>query len=657
MSQCLQTSSACGTSEAYNGTISVLPSQVIMAQGYCKAVGVTGTGGIRIDWLNSSSTLLSSTVSATTVTGTSGWTLCKVVGTAPASTAYARFAFYTTSCTAGYFQFDDCLMQLQSSSVDEVPDGNTYARPLSNSLKSGYPAMRTSRGVILALNPTHYYPLDNASLTDLGSAGATLTSVNGVSTSTSVIAPGDANCGASISGGALYGAAGSGFTSWSFAAWLQPWYGAFNSPSGILCKTSGAPTGGQPTSWEPVLWADASGYLHCSVWTGSSAATCQSASPINWALPHHVALTMSSATTIKMYVDGINVASMTVSGDSPGACTYWTLGAAYNNGNYAGLTSSSWNYASPGLNLQDAAIWEGTALSQSQVQQIYSAGGGASHNLDSIQDGSTYVRPAYINADHTVHVSTILNNQGSIIPAQAISYSVSVTQTTIGLSITGGTLLRADGSTFTYNASSVNYTGLTSGGSYYLYPYISLATGNLACANGNPPPTSVSTVYGLQMCGDGCCPITSGSINIITNGVGNGGGTHGGQCPEGNEIVQVRHTLDSEPVQIKASDVIAGDYILGYSFTQKQDVYRRVIHTTSQTMFAWRVIDGHKSSPCDQVYYNSQWSPAFRVAGSTLDTTKGIKAAITVEADSDNAHNFWLVAGTRLLIHNTNSSC
>jgi hypothetical protein len=126
MSQCLQTTTACGTSEGYNTTMSVLVGQVVVAQGYCKAIGVTGTGGIRIDWLNSAGTLLSSTTSATTVTGTSSWTLCKVVGTAPASTAYARFAFYTTSCTAGYFQFDDSMMQLQSSSLDEVPQGNTF---------------------------------------------------------------------------------------------------------------------------------------------------------------------------------------------------------------------------------------------------------------------------------------------------------------------------------------------------------------------------------------------------------------------------------------------------------------------------------------------------------------------------------------------------
>lgn len=417
MSQCLQTTSACGTSEAYNTTMSVTVGQVVVAQGYCNAVGATGTGGLRIDWLNSAGTLISSSASLTTVTGTSGWVLCKVVATAPATAISARLAFFTNSCAAGYFQFDDSLMQLQSSSLDEVPQGSTYK-----------------------------------SVTAVDSNGKALVDF---------------------------------------------------SQSGHLNKT-----------------------------------------------------------------------------------------------------------------------------------------------LDNIGDGTTYVRPKYINSDGTIHVSTLLNAQGNIITYQPINYSTSWTKTTASVSILAQTLLRGDGSSITVNTSSISYTGLAPGTTYYLYPYINIATGNLAAANGNPPPTIQNGTMATQACGDGFLSLGPVFITTMTT-IGSGGNTGGGGCPESEELVDVEGRG-----QIKAGAIVVGDCIRGKSLATDKDVYRKVIQMRQETCHAWRVIDGHKNSPCESVYHEGQWLPAFRVEGAIVNQDAGIKTILVVEADSYGEHNFYLTAGTPLLIHN-----
>jgi hypothetical protein len=67
---------------------------------------------------------------------------------------------------------------------------------------------------------------------------------------------------------------------------------------------------------------------------------------------------------------------------------------------------------------------------------------------------------------------------------------------------------------------------------------------------------------------------------------------------------------------------------------------------------AWRIVSGHKVSPCEPVYLNNQWLSASRVPGAPLDTTIGLKIDIVVEADDFDQHNYYLMSGTQLLIHN-----
>jgi hypothetical protein len=250
----------------------------------------------------------------------------------------------------------------------------------------------------------------------------------------------------------------------------------------------------------------------------------------------------------------------------------------------------------------------------------------------------------YYDGDGT---STALNNQGSIIPNQSVVYSTTYSNSTCGVSVASQSLLRADGSTFTVNASSLSYTGLASSTTYYIYPYISVATGNIAAANGTPPPTAVNTLMAVEAAADGRIPLTPVTITTSASSGGSGGGYGGGGCPESAELVDVQGKG-----LVAVGTVQPGDYVLGKSLKSGEDVYRKVVQVRTETCHAWRVIDGHKNSPCESVYYNDQWLPAFRVSGATFNGDKGLKVMLAVEADDYGEHNFYLASGTRLLIHN-----
>jgi hypothetical protein len=161
---------------------------------------------------------------------------------------------------------------------------------------------------------------------------------------------------------------------------------------------------------------------------------------------------------------------------------------------------------------------------------------------------------------------------------------------------------------------------------------------------GGTPVTTANAVLALQAAADGCIPLGAITITTSSTGGGTGGGGGGIQCPESQELVDVQGKG-----KIPAGDVVAGEYILGHSFATSADVYKRVIQIRTETCHAWRMIDGHKNSPCESVFYNGQWMPAYRVPGATLNTDKGVKVMLSVEADSDGDHNFYI---GDLLIHN-----
>ncbi len=248
-------------------------------------------------------------------------------------------------------------------------------------------------------------------------------------------------------------------------------------------------------------------------------------------------------------------------------------------------------------------------------------------------------------------ISTFLLTQGSIVPTQAFQVTVTPSATSILVSWSAGSLLRADGSTLTVPTGNFTLSA-SPNTTYWLYLFIDSRTGAVGFANSNPPGTTASYTFAAQAGVDGRIPLTPFSVNTPASGSNppvTGG--DGGSCPDEHELVEV-----AGKGLIPAGTVQANDYIKGYSFTLRTDIFRRVLAVRRSSCPSWRIINGHKVSPCEPVYFEGQWRPAFRVPTATIDFSTAIKIDISVGAadDQDNEHNFWLVGEQPLLIHNTN---
>ena len=272
---------------------------------------------------------------------------------------------------------------------------------------------------------------------------------------------------------------------------------------------------------------------------------------------------------------------------------------------------------------------------------------------DELLDGSTFRRLKFVNSSNTISVSSALNPQGSIVPGQALTVSISFTDTTITITWSGQSLLRADGSILTVVASGgspITYTGLSASTTYYIYLRVNVLTGVITAVNSSPPPTSPNATNAAQTALDGFAgiPVVKVTTQAAPGPPGGGSGGGGDTCPEYNELVTVQ-----DKGQIKAGEVVAGDMIQGFSFKNNANIYRRVLFTSQTEIAAWRIVSGHKVSPAEPVWDGSKWTPAYRIPGSTFDGSIGTRINITVESDDFDESNFWLPSGTPLLIHNT----
>jgi hypothetical protein len=221
-----------------------------------------------------------------------------------------------------------------------------------------------------------------------------------------------------------------------------------------------------------------------------------------------------------------------------------------------------------------------------------------------------------------------------------------------------------------YPYTGALYTGLAAGTTYYLYPYVETATGNLKFANGAPPTTSPSDTFAMNAQLDGRIPMavikpTSPATPPPPGGGFGGTGGGSGTCPEFNELVEVQRYSDAGQLifsgQIKAGEVQhgyesddgkikRGDLLKGYSFRKNADVYRAVQKVMHVPCCGWSMVNNHRVTACEHVYVNGQWMSAWKAPGATHDSFIGRKVLIQVEADWDDEHNYYV---GDLLIHNS----
>ena len=246
--------------------------------------------------------------------------------------------------------------------------------------------------------------------------------------------------------------------------------------------------------------------------------------------------------------------------------------------------------------------------------------------------------------------SSTLNATASMLPSQGIVLPYTTSATGVVFTWSAQSILRPDGTTLAVPAGSASFSSLSPSTEYYTYWYINVSTGVLSYTNSSTPPTSPNATMAVQTGLDGRIPIGVVSFTTPASGTGSGTGGGGDVCPEASELVAI--VRNKEELVVSASEVVAGDYIKGKSFATNTDVYRMVIHARMAPCAAWSLVDGHRVSPCEAVFHEGGWKPAFRATGSKLDTTTSKKVLISVSADEADEQNYYLVSGGPLLIHN-----
>lgn len=210
------------------------------------------------------------------------------------------------------------------------------------------------------------------------------------------------------------------------------------------------------------------------------------------------------------------------------------------------------------------------------------------------------------------------------------------------------------------------YPSLSNSSAYYIYEYIDTVTQLVAFTNGNPPPTSPSDTFSQQCQFDKRIGLPP--KKIITPGAGSSGSDSGGgdgTCSEFTEPVTIRRYSDEGELifegVVPSGEVTTGFesddgterrgcHIKGWSFKKNQFVFRAVHRTRLVHCAGWMIVDGHRLTPCEAVWHDSQWKPAWKVPGAIHDSLVSMKMDIEVEADWDDEHNY-LVGET--IIHNT----
>src|SRR5690348_299846 len=145
-----------------------------------------------------------------------------------------------------------------------------------------------------------------------------------------------------------------------------------------------------------------------------------------------------------------------------------------------------------------------------------------------VADGVTFVRIGNVNADHTFHVSTSLNNQAVLTGSPAASPSYTSTTTSITWSWGAFTLYFSDGSTVSVSSGSQGFTGLTASTTYFFEFYVVKATATMICVKSDNSTAPASTQFLAQTVGADGHAIEITDITAATTSSGTGGGSGGG---------------------------------------------------------------------------------------------------------------------------------
>lgn len=274
-------------------------------------------------------------------------------------------------------------------------------------------------------------------------------------------------------------------------------------------------------------------------------------------------------------------------------------------------------------------------------------------NLDTgVADGSTYVRLSNVNADHTIHVTSSLLNQGSLCQAGSTNFHYRCpASTSLQFGWDAFSIFAPDGSTISVAVQSdttgPTFTGLTSGTAYYFGVYYNIAASTVTVlksdlSSGTVPGSLQQAAHVLNADGNIC-------IATALVATPSSGGSGGGVCFTPRTLV-VTERGDKAIEEVRVGDLVK---TARATWRPVAEVISRPYAGLLQQLSAE---DG--VTPKHKVLRNSQWVEACTVFPMTVEYV-GIVHNLAVEADpdddgtrADTEHSFTLASGE--IAHNFN---
>ncbi|MFK2905001.1 hypothetical protein ISP17_13650 [Dyella ginsengisoli] len=603
------------------------------------------TGFARISWRDMSNTEIATSIpdgSAQYPTcgaaGSGTYTNCvtKVIAPAPAGARFAVAECEVTGHTAGQFLFSNVCMVAQPSSVDEVPDGSTFGRPVKTRLSSGKPVIDFSEGIhfnkqldnigdgtnygrpllsrLSSGNPlidfaAGYHLNKNIDNIANGTVYARTAGNNGTGSSWSIennsfqlpLAGGVVPNWKSYSGGAFY------YQSTSPSPAVGSQYmvvGPIASGAGAVTSTKYQVNVGDKLSLKALVYAF-SGTINVSiVFSDASgafkgAAINASSSAIGWNWISANGVVPANAVYAEIYVQNY-----------------------ISTANYVGV-----NYLIVTVN--DTRIAGSGAKAYVDFSDN-TASGHLNKNVDNLGDGTTYARikgSELFSGVHKLGVAgsgALLGNQLNIPNSLTLNYGSVRSTTALTASSTGAVSVNAftyymGAAAVAYSAVSNAVTGLTQGITYYIYTRDPGGTG------GTKTWSATTNVNALLQTYDDI--VVAGQVTIPTSGSSGGGG--GGLCVCDDMLV--------------ADGLLAGDAQPGDEFdcldlpTSGMTKFRRALEAVERsvtecvrlTTHGGAILECSTSTPFDLPGGGVEWAP--RMLGCEVVTDLGVETVTGVE--------------------------
>lgn len=251
--------------------------------------------------------------------------------------------------------------------------------------------------------------------------------------------------------------------------------------------------------------------------------------------------------------------------------------------------------------------------------------------------------------------SSLLSNQGSVLPVPDAAYTLTTANVAGVCSITVDVPLfnspKPDGTSVAVPHRNATWAGLAASTTYYFYRYIDLLTGALkyVVEPGTAPDTAPNSTHSAAANADGRIGLSPITVTTPATAGGSGSGSGGDSgCPEWNEWVETR-----ERGRVRVKTVQAGEHVKGRNLKTGAECWRQVVRVEFERRTSWYRVKRHKLTPQHWFRRGGEWAMPY-IFG-TFHEEESCAARLVTDAGDFDEQNYLLLGGEEeLLIHNYN---